>query len=611
MRTDDDRIAELERQVAALAAEVARLRDGPPQAAPRGGGPHQRDAFARASAVASSIREDAIESLVGRYGTVLLGAFVLLLGVGVLIQFAVAQGLLTPAVRVGIGALVAASVAAAGVYFHRRGEVRYANVLLALALALTDLVAWGAGPRLQLVSTVSAFAVVVLVAVALAVLALHDASEFLFTVAVGGALAAPFVTSVGLTTPDILLVYGAIVLVGSLGAMRDPRWERAFALLVGGALAYALAALGMPAAATGSSPFAVSAFGGACALGALALARPEWRGGLARAFVAVALVGVPAAWDRVRGAPVSLTWGVALSLAGITYAALFVRGRAALWTASALLLPLASMGLAAALAQTRTSQGLVFALWSLFALLAWAAARWRGQARRGGGHLTTGALLGSAAIAWLLWPSPVALVAGLGGWGVLMAWAARGEERTLPIVAVAVPLLGAAASAVDQLASIPDYTYVPFTTRSSLSALVAAAAIGAAGWVLSSGDGGPSRLASRAVRLVALVGFLILWGRMEISGGWNPDLAGFLLTAYYAACGLASIMAGRRLGVSRLRLSGLGLSIFAAVKAIVESSLIGGLPLRVGAYGAVGVFLLAAGYVYRERTAGGRAHGSQ
>ena len=600
MSPDDDRIAALERQVAALESDVARLREATVHSDRRAAPPHHLDAFARASAVASALKEDEIESIVGRYGTLLLGAFVLLMGVGVLIQFAVAQGLLTPAVRVGIGALVAAGVGAAGVYFHRRGEVRYANVLLALALALTDLVAWGAGPRLQLVSTASTFAVVVLVAVALAILAVHDASEFLFTVAVGGALSAPFVTTVGLATPDVLLAYGAVVLVGSLGAMRDPRWERAFALLVGGALLYALSALGMPAGVAWPSPFAVSAFGGACALGALALAQAEWRGGLARAFIAVSLVGVPAAWDHVRTAPTVLTWGVALALAAVTYSALFVRRREALWTASALLLPLASLGIAAARAPTRTAQGVVFAIWASFALMAWQAERWRGESRRGGGHLTAGALLATAAIAWLLWPSPLVLVASLAGWGVVMAWACHGEDRVLPIVGVVVPLAAAALSSVDQLASRPAYAYVPFTTRSSASALCVAVALALAGVLLGAGRGAPARLAGRAVSVGAFAGFVILWGRMELAGAWNPDLAGFLLIAYYAACGLASIMAGRRFAVGRLRLAGLGLAIFAAVKAIVEASLIGGLALRVGAYGAVGVFLLAAGYVYRE-----------
>jgi uncharacterized membrane protein len=89
---------------------------------------------------------------------------------------------------------------------------------------------------------------------------------------------------------------------------------------------------------------------------------------------------------------------------------------------------------------------------------------------------------------------------------------------------------------------------------------------------------------------------------MEMAQAFTPDLSAFLLIAYYAACGLGSIIAGRMMGVQPLRLAGLTLAIYAAVKAVVEASSIGGVPLRVGAYGAVGVFLLGAGYLYRERT---------
>jgi uncharacterized membrane protein len=96
---------------------------------------------------------------------------------------------------------------------------------------------------------------------------------------------------------------------------------------------------------------------------------------------------------------------------------------------------------------------------------------------------------------------------------------------------------------------------------------------------------------------------------MEVAGAWSPDIAGFLLIAYYAACGLGSIIAGRRFGVGRLRLAGLGLAIYAAVKAIMEASDIGELLLRVGAYGAVGVFLLAAGYMYRATSTATAARG--
>ena len=600
MPTDDDRLAALEQQVAALSAEVARLREERGAEVAHRAALGHHDAFARASAVASAIGEDEIESLVGRYGTLLLGAFVLLMGVGVLIQFAVVHGLLTPAVRVGLGALVAAGVGAAGVYFHRRGDVRYANVLLALALALVDLVAWGAGPRLHLVPTIASLAVVDAVAIALGALALRDESEFLFSVAVGGALSAPFVTTDGIVSPDALLAYGGVVLVGSLRAVRDPRWERAFALLVGAALVYALSAISTPAGAAWSSAFAVSAFGGACALGALLLGQQEWRGGLARAFLAVALAGIPAAWDRVPAAPAALTWAIALALAAVTYAALFVRRRAAFWTASALTLPFVSLGIASAWTSSRAEQAWVFALWSLMAFAAWRVERVRGEGGRGGAHLVAGALLGAAGVGWLLWPSPLPLVGALASWGVLIGWACRGEVRPLPLIGVAVPLGAAALAAMDQLASRQAYAYAPFATRSSASALMVVLGLAAAGAALGADTGSPSRVASRAVRLGSLVGFGILWGRMELAGGWSPDLAAFLLIAYYAACGLGLIIAGRRYSVGRLRLAGLGLAIYAAVKAIMQASDIGALPLRVGAFGAVGVFLLAAGYVYRE-----------
>jgi hypothetical protein len=601
MSPDDDRLAALEHQVAALTAEVVRLR-AEVQAGTGGARPVPRhDAFARASAAAAAIKEEEIESFVGRYGTLLLGAFVLLMGVAVLIQFAVTRGLLTPAVRVGLGALTAATVGAAGVYFHRRGEVRYANVLLALALALVDLVAWGAGPRLHLVSTAVSLSVVDVVAIALAALAVHDESEFLFCVAVAGALSSPFVAMERIPDATALLGYGGVVLVSSLRAVRQSGWTRAFAVLVGGALVYALAAMSTTAGDAWYAPFLISLFGGGCALGALLLAPPDWRGPLSRGFLAVALVGVIAGWDRVPSAPAWAMWAIALGMAAVTHAALAIRTpRRPLWTASAVLLPMVSLGIAAAAMTTTKSRAGVLALWALFSLAAWRLDRRRGEGWRGGAHLFSGALLGTGAVLAFFWPQPLPLVAALAGWGVLLAWLVGAEERPLPLAGVALPLALAAASAVDQLASRQAYAYAPFATRSSLSALAVTAGLAAAGSLLAGGTGAPSRLADRAVRLGALVGFAILWGRMEMAGAWSPDLGAFLLTAYYAACGLASIIAGRRYGVSRLRLVGLGLAIYAAVKAIVEASEIGELMLRVGVYGAVGVFLLAAGYIYRE-----------
>jgi uncharacterized membrane protein len=615
------RLAALERQVAALAAEVALLRatvrvvPGQPAPSlpdePRGRGIGQ-DRWLRPEVAAAlrapprrvkpPITGEELESLVGRYGTLLFAALVILMGVGVLIKVAISHGLLTPEVRVGMGALIAAGVGGAGLYFHHRGEVRYGNVLLALALAIVDLVAWGAGPRLHLVPTSVALAIVDIVAIALAALALRDESEFLFCIAVAGALSAPLVTSDNSGTAPALLAYGAVVLIGALRAVREPHWPRAFAVLVGGALLYALAAAAMPITVAWYAPFAIVLFGGVCALGALLFADRAWRGVLARAYLGVALVGVPVGWDRIVAGPTRYAVGVALALATVTYAALAVRRpRQPYWVASALLLPLLSLAVASADSSGSNVEAGVLALWAVFALVAWGAERTRHELRRGGAHLLAGGLLGGAAVAVLLWPTPLLLVFGLSAWGVLLAAAVREETSLLPLIGVGVVLGAAALSAMDQLASRQAFAYVPFLTRSSASALFATLGLGIAGVALARGTGAPARWADRPVRLGVLIGFAILWGRMEVAQAFSRDLGTFLLIAYYAACGVASILVGRRLGITRLRIAGLVLAIYAAVKAVAQASEIGGVLLRVGAYGAVGVFLLGAGYLYRER----------
>jgi hypothetical protein len=178
------------------------------------------------------------------------------------------------------------------------------------------------------------------------------------------------------------------------------------------------------------------------------------------------------------------------------------------------------------------------------------------------------------------------------------------------LIAPLVALGLAALSAVDQLASRQAYAYTPFLTRSSASALCAAVGLGVAGLVMEGRGHEAVRWGDRPVRLAALVGFVAVWGRMEVAEAFTPDLAEFLLIAYYAACGVAAILIGRRVGAQWLRLVGLALAIYAAVKAVVEASEIGGIPLRVGAYGAVGVFLLGAGYLYRERGRGAAGGGA-
>jgi uncharacterized membrane protein len=619
----DGRLAALEARVVRLSEEVTELREAL-AASPRldhpsrsrsdagaegGSAPSARETFLRGVRASIPVSGDELESLVGRYGTLALAALVILMMVGALIKMAVERGLLTPEVRVAFGIVIAVLLAAGGLFFRRRGDVRYGGVLLALALAVVDLVSWGAGPRFHLIPTGAALAAVDLVALGVAAIALHDGSEFLFVVSVAGALSAPFVTSDRAGSAVVLLSYGAVVLAGALRAARNPRWMLAFTVLVAGAVAYALSAAALPIGRAWYGAYAVTMFAGVCAAAALVLGETEWRSELPRAYLAVALIGVTVGWDAASARPLAVTMAVALGLASITYAALLVRGVSArLWRPSAVILPFISVAVAFAGSRSGDVQGAEFALWAAFALIAWSIER-RAEQNRAGAHLLSAAMLGGLAVTAWFWGTPLLFVAGLAGWAVVVAALAGWEVSLLPVAGVGVLLGSAALSSIDQLASRSAYSYVPFTSRSSASALCAAIGIALVGEALARGAGAAARYAARPVRLGALIGFLIVWGRMELAQAFNPDLASFLLTSYYAACGVGSIVAGRRFGIGKLRVAGLMLAILAAFKAVIEVTDIRSILLRVGAYAAVGMFLLGAGYLYREQRSSGRRVG--
>jgi len=530
---------------------------------------------------------------------------VILLGIGTLVVWAVQRGLLSPPVRVALGAVATACVAAAGLQFRRKGERRYGNVLLALSLAMTAVVAWGAGPQLHIIPSGAALAVVDLVALAIAALATLDDSEFLFAVAIGGTLFAPFITSDNSGRPDLLLAYGAVVILGGIRGSNESEWQSAPILLVAGAVVYELAAASLPAVPAWYGPYLVTLFGGVLALGALVLAEPAWRGGLARAFLASTFLGVLFGWDAIPGKPVGITALISLGLLTTTYAALWIdRPGEILWEASALVLPWLSLGVAEARAEGRAARSLLFVGWALVALAMWRAERWRSRFERGGVHLLLGTLLMAIGTAYWFWPNPLAFVAALGALALVGSFLVRDEESALPTIGPVLVLCGVAMSAIDQLASLQAYAYTPFATRASASALVALLSVAGSAVLLLSGRGSPGRVFSRANWVAATVGLAFIWGRMEMVHAFSRDASTFLLTLYYAATGVAGIVAGRRSDSKGFRVAGLVVAIYAALKAVIEATNIDNLLLRVGCYAAVGVFLLGAAYLYRNAELG-------
>ena len=312
-----DRLAELESKLRALSMEVQALgRDlravapAPPPPAPPSP-PRRRE------------RAD-LEQLVGRYGTVGIATLAILLGVGAFLQWAIARGLLGPEVRVLLGALLAVALAAMGMRLRRAGTVRFGNVLLAIALAVAHVVAWAAGPSLDLIPAAVALVLAAVASVGLALLALSDGEEWLFTLGVGGALLAPFVTleaGGGITT---LLVFGWVIITAAIVAQREASWSFARGFLTAGALIYAgvgFSILGEPPSATAVRLPALFAL--ALALSATLVGEPTHRRAVTRQFLILMIVALLAA-IRVLDSP----WpGVGIALIG-TLALLLLRRRA-------------------------------------------------------------------------------------------------------------------------------------------------------------------------------------------------------------------------------------------------------------------------------------------
>jgi hypothetical protein len=238
---------------------------------------------------------------------------------------------------VGLGLVVAVALAAGGGRLRRApGTRRFGDVLLAIALAVVHVDAWGAGPTLGLVAPGVALAAAAAASAALAALAWRAREQWLFVVGVGGALVAPFVTQAAAGHPFVLPLYGWLVLtVGLLALPRaadDPPWPLALGLLGLGSLGYvgattgdasAARAIGNPAGlvawtlrADVPAAFALASALAALALGGARLARRPAAGGVALAHLGSTLLALFAlALGYARGAPRLVGYALAATIA--------------------------------------------------------------------------------------------------------------------------------------------------------------------------------------------------------------------------------------------------------------------------------------------------------
>jgi len=587
----------------------------------RGDAGDTRDARAAAGATPSAaswrphpgrFQRENLEALVGRYGTLALAAFTILMGVGAFIGWAIKNGMIGPELRVALGALAAGVVAAIGWRLRRGDSPRFGSVLLALSLAILHVVCWGAGPLLHLVPGALALAVATAASAGLSMLALHDEDQSLFNVGFGGALLAPFVTSSDTGDAVLLLLYGALVLGAGMRAMRDRAWGKTPFVLGLGVAAYTAAASGqLGGAQDWVQASAPATFAIAVAWLSILLVK-----GKARERVAItALVAAVGAIANMSQSPSLLAIRQPLAALVAITGFLTVTGGGAGRLMGFLVgfaLPVATLTVAIGELMWSSSRtmGTVTLLWTIGS----AAAAWANRDRARGWHGFTATALGGAAIALLLKGEDRTQVMALAAY----AAAASVVMRRTTLRQVALAAMGwLAVATIIAFALLDDrerWLTRPFLTPESGVALVVCAAWFVFSWNWARlGLEGDEMMFDTRRSMARILGGVVtfLWIHVELSRTVSLDVSTFLLVAYYAVSGVLAIGIGRWRAIPLLRQVGLALAVFAAFKAMMETSALS-IGWRVGGYMLAGVFLLGVAYWYRgrgapEATTGGAA----
>ena len=546
--------------------------------------------------------DDGLENLIGRYGALVLAVLTIVMGAGALVSWAISHGLLGPWVRVALGAVLALAIAGTGWWLRTRGSRDFGNVLIALSLAVVNVVAWGAGPRLGLVTSWVSLGVA-----DAAALALVENEELLYAVGLGGALIAPFVMATGEPHYGLLAAYGLLVLATAIRTIGDRAWWRAVGIVLVGTVVYALSVRGYH----GGVPWVDREFAVAFAgvVGVIALmwehkpTRP-WVAVCAATTMALATHGVhPLAVTRLESlfaAPdvqLFALAGTAIFLAAVRD--IEVRELTSLWTLAVIVVPVLFLNVAlSALGPIAGPvSGSIVLAWGL----AYSASSFREQGNHRGLLITAGGLAGLWAITLLLDRSPDAVPSVVAAYAVLLAAVSKRENQPVVLFATGISLFVAFSIATLHLMARTGYTMTPFLSVASLGL---ASAVGAA--FLSARYGLPERvspfneeLERDHVGVLVASALAFLWGHLELRRAFSADVSTFLLIAYYASCGVFAIQQGRVRNEGRLRQAGLALAVLAALYAIGAAAGVQQIGLRVGSYLLVGAFLLGVAWLYR------------
>jgi len=540
-----------------------------------------------------------LETLVGRYGMLALATLLALAAVGTFVGWAVSHGLLGPVPRVALGLIVAAAVGAFGVRLRPR-EQSFGDSLLALALAITHVCAWAAGPGMHLVPPFLALALSAAASVALAGYALVQADELLWCVGFGGAAVAPFVTSSGQGTAPMLTAYAAAVLIAGGSALGSRQWSIA-ARVFGAASALFVGAIAVQPGAQHSAelalvlPFAVAALG-VMPFAQGASIRPRLRTlGLLAGAAAVHVADSGSISRVTAAAAVALAfaaWLLLVELVDSEPAGTLVDGfgdagpEVPAWIDGAAIPVAFLLALALGLVLQETDAATAaFALAA--AVLVFFCSRREGTLRDAFALSAFVAALAAALLAtrsWTQWHAAAA--SGVSVLFLLLERAVPNRSwRWAPLFALVLAGLGA----LGLVTARPAYGYVPFGTVESAAALAVAL-----GWAVAAAISreGPARLFAGI--------FVFLWVHQELAWAVDPSASTLLLVSWYAVASVGCVGFGRARGAPRLRHAGLGLGVIAALLSLKAAWGLPSTAARIGAYLVVSVFLLGIAWWYRR-----------
>jgi len=601
----EQRVASLEAAVRALSAELLRLQSRPD--VPRVGDAAMPPIAAPPGRRSAWSRQVDLESLVGRYGTLVLATISGLAAVGTFLCCAIAKGMLGPSQRIALGLLVASGLAVGGLRLRRR-ERSFGASLLGLALAVTHVCAWGAGPSLHLVPDWVAFVLAAIASIALAIFAHAEADEPLWSVGFSGAAIAPFVTSTGKGNLALLTAYGVAVLATSGYAMGARRW------MVAGRLFLLAAALYTAVLATGFEkdfgPLLAMAFPLLVAITGVF----PWIGGWDRRERLRAL-GALAAAAAVRSAlgvhlPLEKrTIATLIGLAGVVWLVLVDRSHDVPEDAPSTMrylhegdwldtgvLPLAfAVAAVMALDASARVSGMTMGASAVVLIVA--------VTRFPQGSLRDAAVFGtvmSALIALLLVEKghPLTITGSVAVLGAL-CFAANVAWRSLSWTVLG--LLGLGWSALATIGHLTDrvpYQDTPFATRPTLVAAIVLVSVASA-WRLSRSE----RRLEMPLRS-GIVGWAFVWVHQEIAFAFSATAATLLRVTYYAATSVTAVWVGRVRALPLLRHIGLALAVLAAGTALYGARKLDAIAARIAADLVAAVFLLAIAYWYRRPGAG-------